>query len=334
MYLFVTVALAAEQVVVRAGDSVESIAARLGDPGLAAAIRAANGLGDDGDPIVGSILTLPPRAGALSTGGVLLAAYGAGSITLPGGASLPFAAGAGLPDGSVVCTEVDSFATVRLAVAQVGGFHDDVNLLGTTCVAVQSTTQMGAARSSVIEVQRGSIAVREAASAGDGTVTVKTSFGTSSGLGGGFRVHVEEGASRTEALYHPVVVFGGGEERPLAAGEGSRVRAGEVPSAPVKLKVAGLPDSPDDGAALRVPTFTWGGVAEALGYRIELSSAPDFSELVLVQDVPDAGYRPDRLLLPFRVPGLWWRVATYDRLGFLGIPSEERGLTFPAGVGP
>lgn len=334
MLLLAALAHADEQVVVHTGDTIESIAATLGDPALATAIRIANGLGDDGVPEVGAVLHLPGRLGLRATGGVLLAAYGSGTVSLPGGGAGDFLRGVVLPEGAVVCTAADSFATVRLAVAQEGRWHDDVNLLGNTCVAVESAVAAPSGRSSVVAVQRGSIAVRSAEPGHSGAVTVKTAFGTTSGASGGFRVHVEENASRTEALSSPVAVFGAGTELALEAGQGSRVRQGEAPSAPVQLLVPGMPASPDDGAALRVPAFTWGEVDRSLGYRVEVSTAPDFSELVVVQDVPAAEWAPERLLLPFRVAGIWWRVATYDRLGFLGIPSEERSVVFPAGVGP
>jgi len=72
----------------------------------------------------------------------------------------------------------------------------------------------------------------------------------------------------------------------------------------------------------------------SLGYRVELAITPDFSELVVVEDVSGTVWAPELLMVPFRVEGLWWRVATYDRFGFLGIPSDQRALRFPAGVGP
>jgi hypothetical protein len=43
---------------------------------------------------------------------------------------------------------------------------------------------------------------------------------------------------------------------------------------------------------------------------------------------------PDLLFLPYRVRGYWWRVSAFDRVGFVGAPSDPHRLLVPAGVGP
>lgn len=327
--VLVGVALAREIVVVREGDTWATIAASAAVD--ASVVRDLNG---GGDPVVGQIVAIPDPPGTVTTGGVLLSAWGGGTVTLPGGGVPAFAAGTQLPEGSVVCTMRDSFAVVRLAIATPGRFHDDVNLMGETCVTVEVTTASAGGRSSVVGVGQGSISVRASQAGHPGTVAVRTAYGVTAGAEGGFRVHVEDGASRTEALTGPVAVFGAGRQRALDPGFGSRVKDGEGPGEPVALLLPGSPVRPEEGEALRNPAFSWSAVERALGYRVEVAISPDFADLVVVQDVPGVEWFPEWLLLPFRVPGVWWRVSSFDRTGFLGIPSDGRGFLFPPGVGP
>jgi hypothetical protein len=70
-----------------------------------------------------------------------------------------------------------------------------------------------------------------------------------------------------------------------------------------------------------------------LGYLVEVSSTPRFDNIALAEEVPDPPWLPEALLVPYRVPGLWWRVTAYDSLGFLGLPSAARGLQVPQGLG-
>ena len=86
--------------------------------------------------------------------------------------------------------------------------------------------------------------------------------------------------------------------------------------------------------SLRTAAFSWSPVERALTYRVELSARPDFTDLLAREEIAGTAWWPDFLFLPFRVPGLWWRVTAVDRTGFEGLPSEGRMLTFPAGVGP
>lgn len=326
-------ALAAEMVVVEEGQTVASIAAALGDPGLAPAIRAANGLGPADEPAPGTVLTLPAVPGLHEHAAVVLALSGTGAAAVPGGASRALAPGLELPVGSVLCTDPGSYATVRLAVGEAGRGHDDITLLGSTCLTVEASASRAGVRRSVVSVARGSVTVRTAA-ASSGEVAVRTEAGVTSGSGGGFRVHVEPGAARTEAVFAPVAVFGAGKQLRLAAGEGSRVRRGEGPGPVVRLLRGEALTTPPDGAELRLAEFAWRPVDGGYGYRVEVAVSPDFGELVAVEDVAGPEWRPDALMLPFRVAGWWWRVSPYDGLGFLGVPTEGRSLAFPVGVGP
>ena len=56
--------------------------------------------------------------------------------------------------------------------------------------------------------------------------------------------------------------------------------------------------------------------------------------MLVLQSVDRPAWEPDRLLLPGDVEGIWWRVATIDRHGFIGIPSKPRRLDLPPGVRP
>lgn len=264
----------------------------------------------------------------------LLSATGKGEATLPGGSAQPLSVGMPLPAGALVCTGADGYATIRLALAAEGHHHDDVSLLPGTCLVVEALSADEAGRSSQISVTRGSITVQDAGGQGPGTVRVRTRDGVATGTSGGFRVHIEDSATRTEALYHPVSVSGAGESVALDAGEGNRVREGQAPEAPVPLLVPGRPTLPEDHATLRTPTFAWTPVDRALGYRVEISASPVFDQVVLAEESARPTWTPEMLLLPFRVPGLWWRVAAIDRTGFIGLPSDARQLGFPPGVGP
>lgn len=318
---------AAELRVVRSGDTVESLAGDA-DP---AEVRALNGLSAGAQPVVGATLTLP--GGGRSVAAEILGVTGSGRVTTPSGPAV-FAAFTSLPDGSVVCTDADSFAVVRLAVAPEGGAHDDINLFGNTCVTVIAANTERVGRSSLVGLERGSVSVRNAADRAPGVIAVRTPFGTSAGVGGGFRVHVEADAARTEALYRPVSVFGAGVEVPMGAGKGNRVRAGQAPGVPVDLLVPGEPERPTGGDPLRVPDFVWSPVDRALGYRVEIASSPDFADILMLEDVSAALWQAEVLLLPFRVQGWWWRVSSFDRTGFLGVPSDPAALSIPPGVGP
>lgn len=326
-------ALAAEMVVVEEGQTVASIAAALGDPGLAAAIRSANGLGPTDEPVPGTVLTLPTMPGLREHAAVVLALSGTGTAAVPGGGSLALAPGLELPMGSVVCTDPASYATVRLAVGDAGTGHDDLTLLGSTCLTVEASASRAGVRRSVVSVARGSVTVRTTA-ATPGEVAVRTDAGVTAGSGCGFRVHVEPGAARTEAVFAPVAVFGAGKQLRLAAGEGSRVRAGEAPGPVVRLLRGEALTAPPDGAELRLANFEWSPVEGGYGYRVEIAVSPDFGELTAVEDVAGPTWSPEAPMLPFRVVGWWWRVAPYDSLGFLGVPTEGRSLSIPAGVGP
>ena len=69
---------------------------------------------------------------------------------------------------------------------------------------------------------------------------------------------------------------------------------------------------------------------DAFGYRFEVATGADFVDLVFQDDVPDTDYRPSLLLLPWPDDGvLYWRLASFDRFGFLGIPSEPRRMRLP-----
>lgn len=270
---------------------------------------------------------------AMASPAAIIALRGEVQVSAPDGSELPSALGTELVDGSRVCTGPGSFATVRLAVSPEGGNHDDVNLMAETCLVVVRTSQDQQDRESRLTLESGSVSLRDTTTHGRGRILVETRSGRTLGSGG-FRVHVEDEAQRTEALSQSLTVEGAGQSVEVPAGFGSRVRTGEAPGAPHELPPPGTPTDPLTGAELRVPDFTWTPVEQALGYKIEFSATGDFSDLVVVDYVPGSPYEPERFALPYRVPGLHWRVTSYDRLGFEGLPSEGHELHFPAGVGP
>jgi len=258
---------------------------------------------------------------------------GQGSARIGTAPPIGLEVGMELPVGTEVCIDGASYATIRLAYDPVTFKHDDIQLMPGTCLVVTSTEAVRGARSSVVQVNQGSVSIR-VVEADPGAVRVITPSGVTEGERGGFRVTIEDDAARTEALYEQVVVIGAGQDLVVDAGFGTRVRDGSAPEAPVALLAPGTPLAPEVGYPLRRPDFEWTAVERALGYRVEFSSTPDFSEMVLVEEADGSPWGPDVLFLPFRVPGLWWRVVAFDRTGFVGIPSEGRYLAFPVGVGP
>ncbi|MEQ1570397.1 MAG: hypothetical protein ABMA64_32480 [Myxococcota bacterium] len=244
----------------------------------------------------------------------------------------PVAEGAEVPVGATLCTADGSFATVRLAATRAGGAHDEVTLFAGTCITVDRATADDTTRSSALSLSRGSLAVRDAAAGGE--VAVATESGRTLGSEGGYRVTVEPGAARTEAVTGDVVVSGAGVEVPVPSGYGARVATGQAPSEPVALLMPANALWPADRAVLMRPDFGWEPVDRALGYRVEWSTEPAFESLVLVEDTDRSEWSPELLFLPFRVRGLWWRVAAFDRTGFVGVPSDPHEIAFPAGVGP
>lgn len=261
---------------------------------------------------------------------LILAVSGRGTLKAPGADPVGLVEGALIPPGTQVCTAADSFATVRLASAPGCGDEDDLTLLPGTCLIVTDNRSRSGSRDSVLDMQSGGISVREGD--GRGAVLVRTPSGATSGAQGGFRVAIEDDAMRSEAVTRPVTVSGGGVERPVQAGFGTRTPTGGAPTDPVALLPPGAPTTPPPDARLHVPDFAWRPVNRALGYRIEIASDPFFTRLLRRSEVSRPAYEPTTLFLPYRVDELYWRVVAFDRLGFDGIPSEGRRLRFPRGI--
>lgn len=331
MAVWCSAGFASELHLVRAGETVPSIAAALGDPSMADAIWSLNGLAPGAVAPVGMIIAVPDAHTHEQRPGQVLATRGRVTITDATGSLRDASVGDSISPGSVVCTVGASYATLSLAIdVGVDGGHDDLSLLDSTCVTIDASYRGHTGRSSVVSVSRGSVSVRDAEA--PGAVLVRTDAGVTAGDSGGFRVSVEPNATRTEALTAAVAVLGGGGELVLRAMQGSRTIVGEKPGPAVDLLLPGAPLVPGAGEVFRRADFVWTPVPAALGYRVELSVAADFSEVVHVEEMPAALWAPSLLMLPYRAPGLWWRIASFDRAGFLGPPSGARGMVFPAGL--
>ncbi|MBW2257913.1 MAG: hypothetical protein JRI25_25385, partial [Deltaproteobacteria bacterium] len=302
-------------------------------------IRKLNGLERNQQPGVGEVIRLPDRPGRVTDLPAAVSALaGSGTARIGDAPAVALTLGMAVPTGTEVCLAEGSYATLRLAYDPKTMRHDDVVLMPETCLTVTSSSGGGGARASIVSVHRGSVSIRVTQEPGAVTVLtpagVITPAGVTSGERGGFRVTIEEEASRTEALEEEVVVIGAGEQVVLEAGYGARVRKGEAPSEPVRLLPPGSPVLPEAGHLLRRPEFVWTPVERALGYQVEFASIEDFTELVYVEEVAEVEWDPDVLFMPFRIPGLWWRVSAFDRTGFVGFPSESRFLSIPPEIGP
>lgn len=332
LFLLAT-ALAGDVHVVRDGETLESIAESEATPGGAHAIRELNRVGPEEQAPVGTVLQLPD-AGGENQDAFLLNFSGSGRIQRPSSTEQePLTNFARLPPGTTICTDAGSFASVRLAVSQASHDHDDVSLLPGTCLTVLTAHAHGGRRTSLVALGSGSVSVTSADDA-DTAVIVQTESGLARGEDGGFRVTKEDSAMRTEALFGSVSTMGQGREVRVPMGFGGRVRTGEAPDQPVQLLGRSTPISPDDGAPLRVPSFSWRSVEDALGYYLELADSPDFAVLVAREQVASTSWEPSHLVLPYRGRGLWWRITSIDRAGFEGLPSKPRSLSLPLGVGP
>lgn len=343
LWLWASGAEAGELRPVLDGDSVESIAASLGDEALAGTIRGLNQLAPGEQPEVGRLLLLPPPASAqqVDQRASLVSMVGDVQVTPPGGLAQPGVLFELLGAGSTVCTAEGSYATLQLASSceGKGELVDEVTLHQETCVEIRSIVASSLGRSSVVRVLAGSVVIADPRAADPGappsSVTVEAGTGVVSGAGG-FRAHLEEDrALRTEALYQPLSVMGAGQQRALEAGQGARVPEGGVPSEPVDLLGAGPLLSPEAGEPLRRPAFAWRGDPEAFGYQFSIAGDARFTRVLYVEPTPEPGHLAELLFLPMtNIEGLWWRVATLDRFGYLGVPSGARALTVPAGVRP
>ena len=328
--LWAGLAHALDHHVLHEGETLLDVAQAEGVP--VGALRALNRLAAKDLPPVGTVLLLP-GAESSEPAAIVLSVSGTGTAALPGEAAVPLSTTRALPVGTLVCTDPGGHATLRLATAPNSHEHDDVTMLGGTCLTLDASWARDERRASVVSVRRGSIAVLAAAE-GTGAVTVRTGASVSTSTTGGFRVTVEEGASRTEALDGPVEVMGAGAQVSLTEGTATRVRDGEAPAAPVALLAAGAPRYPNEKTPLRRPDFAWAPVDRALGYRVEIASTPDFTTIVLAEDVGSSPWRPETLFLPFDEGALWWRISSFDRTGFLGAPSVPARIVLPVGVGP
>ncbi|MFT4979323.1 MAG: hypothetical protein ACI8S6_005233, partial [Myxococcota bacterium] len=260
----------------------------------------------------------------------VLSVTGTGRITTPSQEVLPLECGRWMAPGTTICTSVESYATLQLAQDADSEVFDKIRLSSSSCLTVvDASGGEPGERSSLVNLSEGSVQVDQVLDEG-GRVTVQTPVSLTTTDGGSFRVTLEEDASRTEALTEDIVVMAAGAEVPLGAGEGSRVRRDAAPTAPVVLLDTGFLLKPGRDTELVRPDFTWTPVEAALGYRIQIATSADFSRILYQEDVPFPEWRPDFLLLPYDVPALWWRVSSFDRLGFESPPSSPRRLTVPA----
>ncbi len=323
---------ATEVHVVRRGETAESIAESLGDADLVKELREVNGLGRRDQPAPGAMLELPPGLeGSSCQPSYVLRLAGEGHITRPDGTMLPLAVHEPLPNGSVVCVAEASFATVRLSADLEERTHDDVLLMPGTCVRVRTAVVRQGRRSTMLELSAGELSV--AGGAGGGEVVVRTGSGVAVSEAGGFRVSVESEAMRTEALSSEVLTMGAGAQVDVPAGFGNRILTGEQPGSPVELPPAGTLLTPGDDQQLRRPSFTWTPADRAVRYLVEMSTSPDFLDLVRREPVGPVEWDPEMLFLPHKTGEMWWRVISFDRTGFGGLPSDSRRFFFPSAMG-
>lgn len=325
--LFIGAAFAVGHHVLQEGETVASVAE---EEGLTvSALRTLNDLSENEEPPLGTVLMLPISETVQAQKARVLSVTGSGRITTPEQEVVPLACGYWMEPGTTICTSVESYATVRLAADEDEQQIDDIRLSSSTCLTIiESTGGTVGERSSLFNLSEGSVQIAQSSEEG-GRVTVQTAQSLTTTDGGSFRVTLEENASRVEALSDDVVVIGAGEVVQLTEGEGSRIQQEEAPTTPFVLIDSGFLVAPDNDSALLRPDFAWTPVDAALGYRVQIATSSDFHRILHQEDVPFPQWRPDFLLLPHDVPALWWRVSSFDRLGFESLPSNPRRLVVP-----
>jgi hypothetical protein len=325
------------------GETVETVARSLNAGHRVDEIRALNGLAPGQEPPPGTVIDLPTDL----PGGDCQPSYvrtltGTGKLWEPrSGQYLPLTERQALEVESKVCTDADSFATLRLSVDMVTGSYDEVLLLPNSCVWVRGAWGGGSNHTSLVQLTVVSLSVAPSLAGGD--VLILTEAGVTVGEGGGFRVAVEEAATRTEAVSREVLTLAQGVQVALPSGYGGRTKVGQAPGPAMLLPPP--PEillRPDDGGVLQRLDFGWSQVSVGVGYNIEFALDARFESVVfrtgtLVAQFPDptpqsiTGEEPvTHLSLPVRRgQQFWWRVTTIDRLDFEGPPSAARALRFP-----
>lgn len=326
LLLVATSALAFEKRPAAQGETVADIALSLGDPSLEAEIRKRNALPPGTEPAPGQILTLPPPRGPHADQSVFIFSL----VGRASSSSSPLRPFQPLPIGSEICTAADSYLSLRAAstCGDTPGASDDILLSEDTCVILESAFASSLGRSVLLRVVRGSVTV--APSETPGLVAVTTDSGLATGQRGGFRIHAERSAMRAEAVTGPLQLQGRSNALDLAIRTGSRIPLGGDPSPPVDLLPETALLSPTEGAPLRRPRFVWQPTPDAFAYLFEISSNEAFTAIVYAETVPDPEHTASLLLLPSMArERLWWRVASADRLGFLGVPTPPHLFLVP-----
>jgi hypothetical protein len=338
LWLFLRIASAGQHLISRPGETLTTIAAELGDPTLAGRLQELNDFPLDIPLPTGTIIRLPEQRGPCAEQtGLLTRVSGSGTLRGPDGTTLRLQEGLRIGPGTTICTDPESFVSLRLATTPSGtgtsAAHDDLSLLPNTCLTLLEAAADIDSRASLVGMSEGSVAVTPTYADG-GRVTVQTPNAVATGEEGGFRVTVEtDGATRAESMGGNVRLSAGGAEVVLAPGEGARATVGEAPSAArMLLREANLL-GPEDGAPLRRTDFHWSPVDRALGYRVQVAATPQFDELVHQTEVALPRWQPDLLLLPTDLQVLYWRVTALDRFGFEGQPSSAWRIALP-GEGP
>ncbi|MDX6750367.1 FecR domain-containing protein [Geminicoccaceae bacterium 1502E] len=131
----------------------------------------------------------------------------------------------------------------------------------------------------------------------------------------------DTGARFTNYDERPLNVAARGSEVELGRNQGTLVRSGSAPTeAMAVLPAVALAGPADDAQAFEAEvTLRWQGVAEAVGYWLELARDPLFKEMTASQ----WGLRAERHATAPLEPGTYyWRVAALDRFGLPGERSE------------
>jgi hypothetical protein len=230
----------------------------------------------------------------------------------------PLVPGQTLPEGSLIQTRADGSASIDFADGSV------VTVQSSSVVHLEELQRISgvpAAHDIRVKLETGRIQSTVRPHGDAGRFEIVTPVAVSAVRGTSFRsaFHEDTQAAANETLEGAVAVAGEASSVTVPAGFGTRVDRGGAPLPPVPL----LP-APDLSSVADVNTgahlhLTWGAVANALRYRVQL--APDSNFQTIITDETTSATQLD-VAAPVDGP-YWLRVRAIDSHGLEGLDATK-----------
>lgn len=177
-----------------------------------------------------------------------------------------------------------------------------------------------------LDLERGELSLEVTRRGAGSTFDIMTRSAVAGVRGTAFRIVADEqDRTRLETSTGLVELAAAGASVDVGAAEGSRVAAGSPPEAPRSLLAGPRVLAPLMGTAASDTRLTWQADRGARSYRVELSRDADFVADYSRFDVPRSELVVGSANL---ASGKWfWRVASVDSDGFVGLPSRVHAFT-------